>query len=464
MQAVAHHTSGRQRAVIPIVPYSVKGRYRTLKTVILIVAYTVYFLLPWLSWKSAGRVVQPVLFDLAHSRFYFFNLVVFPQDLIIVAGFMVLAAALLFLSAAVYGRVFCGFFCFQTLWTDAFRWIERAVQGEAQARIRLRKQPWSIAKASKLALTHTLWLCLAFATALTFTLYFADAPRLFHAIFHGQAAPAAYVTIVVLTATTYVAAGLAREQICLVACPYGKFQSVMQDASTTTVTYDAARGERSLGRAAPGVIPVSGSARQSQGYGDCVDCAYCAKVCPTGVDIRKGFQIDCIACGLCVDACDSIMESVKLPKGLIRFDRSSAPDTATAWGRWKKSGYLAAVAGAAGFIIYATSTIEPFQAVVQKSEQAREVQLANGDIKMRYTLKITNKTPYRETYLVTAQGLPADASILNQQFEVPSGKTYSNVFSIVLKNSPAERHRDFVVLVVPRGNPANRKALHLNAL
>lgn len=456
------------KKVIPIVPYSVTGRYRTSKTFILTLAYLVYFLLPWLRWHGDARSGQAILFDLANARFYLFDLVLFPHDLIILTGVMVFAATLLFAAATLYGRIFCGFFCFQTLWTDAFRFIEKFIQGEAQARIRLHKQPWNLEKLCKLGATHALWLLLSFATALTFTLYFSDAHGLIASLFSGQATIAAYTTIVVLTGTTYVAAGLAREQICLVACPYGKFQSVMQDAATLTVVYDAQRGERSRGRIAPSKALKHAGTRQSQGYGDCIDCGYCVNVCPTGVDIRKGFQIDCISCGLCVDACNNIMDSVDLARGLIRFDqmpqqgREAAAMTGSTWPGLKKAGYVSLLALSAGFVVYSASTLAPFNAVVQQQAQPLVIRLANGELKSRYTVRITNKSPQRETYIISARGLPAHALNGNRQFAIPAGKTYSNSFNVQLNASAAKRIRHFTIIIVPKNNPAAQKAFPLS--
>lgn len=395
MQAELTYASDSKKKVIPIVPYSVTGRYRNIKTLILSIAYAVYFLLPWFSWHSDRRVGQAILFDLENSRFFFFDLVLFPHDLMIFCAVMVFAATFLFMSATVYGRIFCGFFCFQTIWTDAFRLIEKFVQGEAQARIRLKKQPWSLESICKLTATHVLWLLLSFATALTFTLYFSDAHSLIVRIFSGEAAITAYTAIITITATTYIAAGIAREQICLVACPYGKFQSIMQDPATVTVVYDESRGERDLGRIAPSKSLKNASARQSQGYGDCIDCSYCVNVCPTGVDIREGFQIDCISCGLCIDACDHIMDSVNLSRGLIRFDNTQQKNKESKesnnalrlWSRLKKIGYLSMLIFCVGFVIYSVKTLSPFNATIQQQAQP----VIHKNVKWRFKESLYDK-------------------------------------------------------------------------
>jgi len=312
------------QARIAIYPRSVKGRFRTLKWGILALAYAVYFLLPWMRWHRDYGAAQAVLFDIPGRRFYLFDLIVYPQDIFWLAGFLMIAAMLLFLVTGLAGRVFCGYFCFQTLWTDVYMLFERLVQGERPARIRLSKQPWGAEKILKLGTTHALWLLTAFATGLTFTLYWADAPTLFVEFFTGEAPFPAYATTVFLTVTTYVMAGLAREQVCTYMCPYARFQSVMFDRDTLIVSYDDKRGEGSAGRAKVAAGLKSRDERQARGVGDCIDCGYCVQVCPTGIDIRNGLQYQCIHCALCVDACDTIMDKMNWPRGLIRYTSENA--------------------------------------------------------------------------------------------------------------------------------------------
>ncbi len=449
------------RKVIPIVPYSAKGRYRNAKSLILVVAYAVYFCLPWLTWHGSKRTGQPILFDLATLRVNFFDLVIFPHDLIILVGILVLGVVLLFMTATLYGRLFCGFFCFQTLWTDAFRWIERAVQGEAPARQRLLRQPWSAGKAARIGLTHVLWLLLAFATALTFPLYFLEAPALFARILHGTAPTAAYITVIALTASTYIAAGLAREKICLVACPYGKFQTAMQDPATLTVVYDRGRGDRSLGRASAASVGLKETAaRAERGYGDCVDCNYCVNVCPTGVDIRKGFQIDCISCGLCIDACNTIMDSLRLPRGLIRFDRIAQPSRPRRF-NYKTLGYSGVIAAMLGYVIYSAAAVAPFDATVQHQRQPLVTQLSNGDLKNRYVLCITNKTMQAAWYTIKAEDLPAEALSGAIRVQVPAGRTYTQMFNVVLPEKTAQNTEKFRLTLMQQGHPETLKTFDL---
>ncbi|MCB5183868.1 cytochrome c oxidase accessory protein CcoG [Methylobacillus gramineus] len=456
MQAEATvSTRNTVRRIIPIVPYSVKGRYRNIKSIILNAAFAVYFLLPWLRWNNDSGTGQAILLDIQNSRFYIFNLVLYPQDLMVLLGIMVFAAILLFVSAAMFGRIFCGFFCFQTLWTDAFRFIEKWIQGEAQAQKRLSNAPWSVKKMALLGSTHALWLLLSFATALTFTLYFANAHTLLGAIFTGQAAIAAYITISVLTATTYVAAGFAREDVCFVACPYGKFQGVMQDASTVTVIYDQARGEGMKGRQAPTTQLKTPQARQDQGFGDCIDCNYCVNVCPTGVDIRKGFQIGCISCGLCVDACNNIMDSIKLPRGLIRFDRDEnikeVDQDMKRWSIIKRASYISLLAASGLFTWHIASSLEPYTVIVQQERQPLVTQLSDGSLRNRYQVRITNKTAEPETYHIHSSGLPDNSFKGWKHIAVPAGKSYTSDFSVSLPPGMGTNH--FSLTITPHKQP-----------
>ncbi len=460
MQAETALSEGRVRKVIPIVPYSVKGRYRNIKTAILVLAYGIYFSLPWLTWHGDSRVGQPLLFDIANSRFHFFDVVIYPQDLMIFMSMMVLAAVILFIAATLYGRIFCGFFCFQTVWTDAFRFIETAIQGEAQARIRLRKEPWGLVKLYKIATTHMLWILLSIATAVTFTLYFAEAPTLITQIISGDAAMAAYTAIVTITATTYAAAGFAKEDVCRVACPYGKFQSVMQDPGTKTVIYDTERGERASGRAVPTKDLKDAKLREKLGLGDCIDCGYCVNVCPTGVDIRKGFQIDCISCGLCIDACNNIMQSINLPKDLISF-RPTVQQTDKIDSNWiqasklKKYGYLSLLVICAGFLVFKITHLEPFVATIQQQGQPLVTRLSNGDIKSRYIIRLANKSTQKEQYAVISKDLPFD--LAPRYFEVPAGKTYTYTYDLVLSAEAARQLRAFTLIISPGNNPAEAR-------
>ncbi|MCK5917196.1 MAG: cytochrome c oxidase accessory protein CcoG, partial [Cocleimonas sp.] len=302
-----------------IQPRSVKGRYRNLKSYVLVLGYGIFFLLPWLRWERVVGSDQAIIFDLASLRFYIFDFVVHPQDIYWLSILLFFAAVFLFFITTLAGRVFCGYFCFQTLWTDAYRWIEHKIQGDRIKRLRLAKQSWNAEKIYKMGLTHFLWIFLSFLTGLSFVLYWGDAFELTARFFTGTAPSAAYITTLILTATTYLSAGFARDAICRHVCPYSRFQSAMFDENTLIVSYDYIRGEAKEGRAKPIKALKQLDARKKEGVGDCVDCGLCVQVCPMGIDIRDGLQIDCIHCALCIDACNNIMDARGWERGLIKY-------------------------------------------------------------------------------------------------------------------------------------------------
>lgn len=377
-----------------IFPRSVKGRFRNIKWAILAFAYGVYFLLPWMRWERAAGPDQAVLFDLVGRKFYLFGLTVYPQDIFWLAGFLMLAAYLLFFVTGIAGRVFCGYFCFQTLWTDVFVLVERLVQGERPARIRLAKQPMNGEKAFKLGLTHLLWLLVAFATGLSFVLYWGNAPDLIVDYFTGQAPFAAYGTTLFLTATTYVMAGHAREQVCTYMCPYSRFQSVMFDKDTLVVSYDSKRGEGSAGRAKLGKDLKTSKEREAAGVGDCIDCGYCVQVCPTGIDIRNGLQIQCISCALCIDACDAIMDSLGWERGLVAYtsERQAEEGSRARLLRPKVLGYFLVLLVIVAALAWNVSHQQLFDLSVAQERQPLYVTLSDGRIQNSYEFKMNNKT------------------------------------------------------------------------
>ena len=391
---------------IEIFPRSVKGRYRSIKTSILVLAYSVYFLLPWLRWTREVGPEQAVLFDIEGRRFYIFELVVYAQDIFWLAGLLLIAAFLLFFVTGLAGRVFCGYFCFQTLWTDVFVFIERLVQGERNARIKLSQAPWSNQKIIKMGLTHALWFLVAFMTGLSFTLYWGDAPELIMQMLKGDAPFAAYATTLFLTMTTYVMAGLAREQVCSYMCPYARFQAVMFDSDTLIVAYDEHRGERELGRQKPKKGLMTSAERDNASVGDCIDCGYCVQVCPTGIDIRNGMQYQCTSCALCIDACNTIMTSIKFPTGLIRYSSEHAlKGEKTRLFKPKNIGYAVVLIATIVVLVWSIATRSDLEMLVQQIRQPLSVNLSDGRVQNRYDIKINNKTTKPIIYKVTIEGL-----------------------------------------------------------
>ena len=389
-----------------IEPRSVKGQFRNIKTFILILAFTTYFLLPWLPWSREIGPNQAIIFDLASHKYYFFNLVLHPQDVLSLAILMVFAAAFLFFVTTIGGRVFCGFFCFQTLWTDAFRLLERLIQGDRVTRLRLKKQKWNLEKVRKVGLTNALWLALAFWSGLTFTLYWAESGQLLKDFFTGQGPLAAYICTAIITVTTLLAAGFAKDAICVHICPYSRFQSAMFDENTSIVSYDKARGEGENGRAKPIKTLKTQEQRKEAGAGDCVDCNYCVQVCPMGIDIRNGLQIACIHCGLCIDACDSIMDKQGWARGLVRFTSENALENKkTSYFGMRTIGYGLASFIAGAFLIYSVASSAKLTVDVAQTRSPLYVVLSDGSIQNSYHLKFNNMTTKAATFSLSVEGL-----------------------------------------------------------
>ncbi|WP_420475494.1 cytochrome c oxidase accessory protein CcoG [Noviherbaspirillum sp. ST9] len=285
-----------------------KGWYANWRWVCVWLTQLVFYGLPWLSWN--GR--QAVLFDLAARKFYLFGIVLWPQDLIYLAVLLIIAAFSLFLFTAIAGRVWCGFSCPQTVYTEIFMWFERKIEGERSARIRLDRQPWNLEKIARKAAKHGTWIAFALWTGFTFVGYFTPIQALGAATTTLSLGPWESFWVLFYGLATYGNAGWLREQVCRYMCPYARFQSAMFDADSLIVSYDRQRGEPRMAQA------------KGQASGSCIDCSLCVQVCPTGIDIRNGLQYDCIGCAACVDACDSVMDKIGAPRGLIRFTTDNA--------------------------------------------------------------------------------------------------------------------------------------------
>ena len=446
---------------LPVFTRSVKGVFRRFKTGVLLLAYAMFFLLPWLPWYRADAPSQAVLFDLPGRRFLVFDLTVYPQDVVWLALLLFIAASVLFFATALVGRAFCGYFCFQTLWTDFFIWIEAKIQGERPARIRLYRQPWGREKLLKIGATHLIWLLASFWTGMSFVLYFGYAPDLLTSFFTGQVAAAAYITVAAITLGTYFAAGHMREQICTYVCPYGRFQSVMYDRETLAVHYDAQRGEALHGRASARSGMRTREERRVRGNGDCIDCGLCVQVCPAGIDIRDGLQYPCISCGLCIDACNGIMDSMGFPRGLIRYDSeanlASAQTTAPRlhWKRLKVIGYGVSIVLMTIYLGYSIFSRSSFEDAVTQIRQPLFIQLSNGDIRNRYQVRITNKQAVAEFYRIQVKGVPASAVELGNFSEVvvKPGRSVTVLASVTLPPEVAARTRELTFVITPRTRP-----------
>ena len=417
---------------IPIVPRSIKGPFRRFKSAVLWLAFAIYFLLPWLPWSRPDAPSQAVMFDIPGRRYLIFDLVVYPQDIFWLAMLLFIAAVLLFFVTALLGRAFCGYFCFQTVWTDAFILLEQVFQGERPARLRLQRAPWNNReKLLKVGGTQIAWGLLSFWTALTFVLYFGYAPDLVREVFTGQAPAAAYIATLALSFSTYAAAALLREHVCTFICPYGRFQSAMYEPETLTVHYDRKRGEGLAGRAAARAGLRERGERLAQGHGDCIDCGLCVQVCPVGIDIRNGLQYSCISCGLCVDACNSIMDKMGYPRGLARYDSEtnlSKPQPGPVrlhWKNLKVLGYGVSLILMCAYLVYDIGHRKSFEHSIQQIRQPLFVTLSDGSIRNRYQIRLTNISGGEERYSISARGLPPGALDLGnfQQVQIHNGKS-----------------------------------------
>jgi cytochrome c oxidase accessory protein FixG len=294
-------------------PREIKGRYASLRWLCVWLTQLVFYGLPWLTWNNR----QAVLFDLGARKFYIFGIVLWPQDFIYLAALLIICAYSLFLVTALAGRVWCGFACPQTVYTEIFLWIERKIEGPRSARIRLAKQPWSADKIARKSAKHTAWGAVALWTGFTFVAYFTPAHALLKEVADLTLGPWEWFWILFYSFATYGNAGWMREQVCKYMCPYARFQSSMFDKDTLIITYDKERGEPRGARTAKTEVVA-------KPLGDCIDCSMCVQVCPTGIDIRKGLQYECIGCAACIDACNSVMDKVDLPRGLIRYSTDHA--------------------------------------------------------------------------------------------------------------------------------------------
>jgi cytochrome c oxidase accessory protein FixG len=400
-----------------VYPRRVKGRIRSIKWAVLIACLSLYYIAPWLRWdRGPGHPDQAFLIDMPARRAYFLWIEIWPHEIYYLAGLLIIGAVGLFFVTSLFGRVWCGYTCPQTVWTDLFMWAERLVEGDRMQRIRLDQQPLGPEKLAKKALKHAMWLVIAAVTGGAWIMYFNDAPSLVRDVFTLEASTTQYFFLGLFTATTYLLAGWAREQVCTYMCPWPRIQSAMIDDETLAVTYRDWRGEP-RGKHHKG--------ETWEGRGDCIDCRACVAVCPTGIDIRDGLQLECIGCGLCIDACNEIMDKVERPSGLIAFDtyanrlarlRGEEPHTRLI--RPRTLIYVAVLLAVSALMIVALARRGTLEVSVLADRNPLFVRLAGGAIRDGYTLKIENESGETRFYRVSAEGLAA-AVLHVAEYETP---------------------------------------------
>ena len=392
---------------VRVYPKAVRGPVRRFKWAVLIFCLSLYYLLPWLRWgRGPAQPHQAVLLDIAHERFYFFGLEFWPQDIYYLTGLLIMGAVGLFLVTSLVGRVWCGYACPQTVWTDLFMWIERVLEGDRNERMKRDAGPANLDKIWRKAAKHAAWMFIAFWTGGAWIMYYADAPTVTVQFWTGTAATEVYFFTGLFTATTYLLAGWAREQVCTYMCPWPRFQSAMLDEHSLTVTYQAWRGE-----------PRTRGKRPEGKGGDCVDCGACVTACPTGIDIRDGIQMECINCGLCIDACNHVMDRTGRPNWLITWDtladqsaKAAGQDVTFRFFRPRTIIYLSALALVAAAMVVALALRPGVELSVLHDRAPLFVRVADGHLRNGYTVKIVNKSQQQTTFELTAAGI-ADATM-----------------------------------------------------
>jgi len=397
-----------------IYPRSVAGVFSSWRWLTVWITQIVFYGLPWLEWNAR----QAVLFDLEARRFYIFGLVLYPQDFIYLTGLLVISALSLFLFTAVAGRLWCGFACPQTVYTEIFLWIEKKVEGDRSARMRLDQSSFSIQKFGKKWLKHALWIAFALWTGFTFVGYFTPIRELAALSLAASLGPWQTFWIFFYGFATYGNAGFMREQVCKYMCPYARFQSAMFDKDTMIVTYDEKRGEP-RGARSKKADPLA------LGLGACVDCTLCVQVCPTGIDIRKGLQYECIGCAACVDVCDTVMDKVGYPKGLIKFSTQNGMEQGWSSRQMIQRALRPRVLIYSGILLAITLAVTvslfmrtPLKVDVIRDRGALARMVEHGRIENVFRLQIMNATESTQRYVISVTGLPGIEIASEAEIEV----------------------------------------------
>ena len=447
-----------------IYPREIQGRYASLRWFFVWLTQLIFYGFPWLQWN--GR--QAVLFDLGARKFYIFGVVLWPQDFIYLAALLIISAYSLFLFTAIFGRVWCGFTCPQTVYTEIFMWFERKIEGDRSARMRLDRQPMSIEKLSRKTAKHTVWAIFALWTGFTFVGYFTPIRELSREISVLSLGPWEWFWVLFYAFATYGNAGWMREQVCKYMCPYARFQSAMFDKDSLIITYDKERGE-------PRGARSKSNAEASKNLGDCIDCSMCVQVCPTGIDIRNGLQYDCIGCAACIDACNTVMDKIGAPRGLIRYWTDHAMKY-----RWSSQQILShmfrprvliysailVVILSAFFGTLLTRTPLKMDVIRDRGSMGREVE--DGMIENVYRLQIMNTSEAPHKYKLAVEGIdtirlqgpdevaleatesravPVAVRTENGKGEKGSNKIY---FTLTTVDNPDVKVREKAVFFVPR--------------
>ncbi|PWB31836.1 cytochrome c oxidase accessory protein CcoG [Pseudomonas sp. SDI] len=425
---------------------SFTGVFRNLRLAGAGFLFLLFFGTVWLNW--GGR--QAVLWDLADSKFHIFGATYWPQDFILLSALLIICAFGLFAITVFAGRIWCGYTCPQSSWTWIFMWCEKVTEGDRNQRIKLDAAPWNLNKLARRSAKHTLWLGISVLTGLTFVGYFTPIRPLAQELFTLQLGGVSLFWILFFTGATYINAGWLREAVCMHMCPYARFQSVMFDKDTLTVAYDPRRGE-SRGPRKKGADP------KASGLGDCIDCHMCVQVCPTGIDIRDGLQMECIGCAACIDACDSIMDKMGYASGLIGYkSEHTLQGGTTHWMRPRLLGYVTVLVVMIGALVIALQQ-RPMVSMDVIKDRGLFRENAQGQIENIYTLKVINKTQQRQHYtlgLVDANGFELHGKT---DFSLAAGEMSELPVSVaMLADRPHSSSQDLSFELVDTDEPGVR--------
>ncbi|MGV8838232.1 cytochrome c oxidase accessory protein CcoG [Cellvibrio sp.] len=422
-----------------IVTRSFSGRFRNLRILGAGVLALLFFGTSWINWNGH----QAILWDLDTRQFHVFGTTFWPQDFMLLSLVMIIGAFLLFAVTMVAGRVWCGYTCPQSVWTWAFMWVENITEGDRNQRIKLNSAPASFSKIAKRSAKHSVWLAMSIATGIAFVGYFIPVRELTVNLLQLEWFSTSAIWVFIVAALTYLNAGWVREKVCLHMCPYARFQSVMFDRDTLVISYDAARGD------------TRGSRKKDEdpkalGLGDCIDCYMCVQVCPTGIDIRDGLQMDCIGCAACIDACDEVMDKMGYARGLVSYTSEAAlAGEPTRMLRPRLVAYTTAIVIMLGALWFALDARELVDMSVVKDRTVLYRKNSDGDIVNVYRLKITNKTQMPAHYELHIANDARLSLARNFTLDLKPGEIVDMPMSVVMKGTSAESgmtHFDFVLV------------------